>query len=193
MKHKLLLFTLLLIAFADVAVARSPVDKNNAPAASQLSAPRKELSVVSVNKLPFKNLQDSSKWSTLPHGRALTASLRKKKAHGSPAQDYCLDCGDLLFGGDGGGGDLVGPLITLNGNEKAGGGGGGCGWTCCFQQCMSSAMTGTGSLCVGNCTACGVTGSAWACAICVGCGTVGFAAIEFCTLHCCVNPGCPAG
>ena len=115
-----------------------------------------------LNALPYKNILNAGKWSRMLTGRALASRL-KKNAH-VPQDD------DMLM------------VLEY--------GGGGCNWTCCFKQCMGSAMSGTGTLCTSNCTACGVTGGAWPCAVCLGCGTVGFAAIEFCGLHCCVDPGC---
>ena len=65
-------------------------------------------------------------------------------------------------------------------------------WKDCVRQCLDSALRGTGTLCVSNCTACALVGAPWSCALCAACGIVGFASVEFCTLHCCVNPGCPA-
>ena len=191
MKQKLVLCNvLLLIVFADIAMAKSSPTSNEDSVSPGSSRAEGQLTPTSFDRLPFKNLRDSSRWSKLTHGRALTASLRKKHAHSSQEPDYCMDC-DLLFL-DGGDGEMIGPLSELNANAKGGGGGGACDWKCCFKTCMNSAMTGTGTLCSTNCTGCGLTGSAWPCAICIGCGTVGFMAIEFCSLHCCVNPGCPA-
>ena len=117
-----------------------------------------------LNALPYKNILNAGKWSRMLTGRALSTRL-KKNAH-------VPQSGDEMF--------MV--------EEYSGGGG--CNWSCCFKQCMGSAMSGTGTLCTSNCTACGVTGGVWPCAVCAGCGTVGFAAIEFCALHCCVDPGC---
>ena len=118
----------------------------------------------SLNSLPYKNILDTAKWSRLPTGRALRARLKRNAHSPLPAAS------DEIF---------------LEDSSGAG-----CGWTCCFKSCVSSAMKGTGELCIANCTVCGLEGSPWACAVCVGCGAVGFAAIEFCGLHCCVNPGC---
>lgn len=189
MKIKLVLCgVLLLFAFADIAVARNSI-RNDGTVSADSSGAEKQFTRVSLERLPYKNLRESSKWSRLVHGRALTASLRKKNAHGLQDPDYCFDC-DLLFLGEGGG-DMIGPLYDLNAAGR--GGGGGCDWKCCFRTCMSSAMGPVDTLCVVSCTACGLTRSAFPCAVCVGCGAVGFMAIEFCGLHCCVNPGCPAG
>ena len=114
-----------------------------------------------LKDLPYKNILNAGKWSRMLKGRALTARL-KKNSH-APQE------GDEMF-------------IILEY--------GGCNWGCCFKQCMSSAMSGTGTLCTVNCTGCGLTGSLFPCAVCGACGAVGFAAIEFCSLHCCVDPGC---
>lgn len=191
MKHKLVLgAVLLLFAFADFAVARNS-KHNDEGASANSSGAEKQLRLISLDRLPYKNLRESSKWSRLSHGRALTASLRKKNAHSVQDPDYCIGC-DLLFPGEGGG-DMIGPLLDLNANARGGSSGSGCDWKCCFRSCVGSAMSGTGQLCTVNCTACGLTANPFSCAVCVGCGTVGFVAIELCSLHCCVNPGCPAG
>jgi hypothetical protein len=176
---------LLLIAFVDVAVANGSPDNNEAAVSRGSSRAEKR---VALDRLPYQNLRDSSKWSRLIHGHALTLSLRKKHAHGLQEPDYCLDC-DLLFS-EYGSGDMIGPLLEVDANNR--GGGGGCDWKCCFKTCMNSAMGPADNFCLVNCTACGTTGAAWPCAICASCGVVGFASIEFCGLHCCVNPGCPA-
>jgi hypothetical protein len=186
MKQKLVLCSmLLLIAFVDIAVAKGSPDNNEAAISRGSSRAEKQ---VALDRLPYRNLRDSSKWSKLIHGHALTASLRKKHAHGLQNPDECLEC-DLLFS-EYGSGDMIGPIFEMNSSKT---GGGGCDWKCCFKTCVGSAMADTGTLCTTNCTACGLTGNAWPCAVCAGCGVVGFAAIEFCGLHCCVNPGCPAG
>ena len=186
MKQKLVLCSmLLLIAFVDIAVAKGSPDNNEAAISRGSSRAEKQ---VALDRLPYRNLRDSSKWSKLIHGHALTASLRKKHAHGLQNPDECLEC-DLLFS-EYGSGDMIGPIFDMNATNR---GGGGCDWKCCFKTCVGSAMADTGTLCTTNCTACGLTGGAWPCAVCAGCGVVGFAAIEFCGLHCCVSPGCPAG
>ena len=142
--------------------------------ASAKNSPYKHLSEVanwshstnplSLNNLPYKNILDAARWSGLPTGRVLAAQL-KKHAH-SPQ-------------------GTAGDLILMEDNSGAG-----CGWSCCFKSCMSSALGDAGNGCLVNCTGCGLTGAPWACAICVGCGAVAIAALEFCGLHCCVNPGC---
>jgi hypothetical protein len=198
MKHKIVLCSLLLMfASANVAVARNLLPNNRVAEANEPSR-RNQLALVSLkkldyqklreaarysmflsddrsslspaesrpvllNNLPYKNILNVGKWSRMLTGRALTSRL-KKNAH-VPQSD------DEMF--------MV--------EEYSGGG---CNWTCCFKQCMNSAMSGTGNLCSVNCTACGITGGAWPCAVCLACGTVGFASIEFCALHCCVDPGC---
>ena len=198
MKYKIVLCGLLLtFAFADLAVAKNSIRNNGVTEpgkqlqgnerslgsldklgyrtlrdASQysmfLGEDRSSLTSaesrpILLNNLPYKNILNAGKWSRMLTGRALM-TRSKKNAH--VPQD-----GDEMF-----------MVLEY--------GGGGCNWSCCFKQCMGSAMSGTGTLCTSNCTACGVTGNAWPCAVCVGCGTVGFAAIEFCSLHCCVDPGC---
>ena len=176
MKQKLVLCSvLLLIAFADIAVARNST--HDGAVSANLSRAEKQLTRISLERLPYKNLRESSKWSKLVHGRALTVTLRKKNAHS--LQDDCIDCGSLFPGDE----EMIGPLY--------GSGSKGCGWSCCFKQCMGSAMSGDAdTFCLVNCTACGTTGNVFSCAICASCGAVGIAAIEFCGLHCCVNPGC---
>ena len=177
MKQKLVLCAVLLLAFADIVAARNST-RDGAVSAKSSSA-EKQSTRIPLERLPYKNLRESSKWSRLIHGRALTATLRKKHAHS--LQDGCIDC-DSLFPGDN---EMIGPLTELNAAGK------GCNeWSCCFKQCMGSAMSGTGQLCTVNCTGCGTVGGPFACAVCAACGAVGFAAIEFCGLHCCVNPGC---
>jgi hypothetical protein len=189
MKQKLVLcgVLLLLFGFADIAVARNSTH-NDGTISADLSRADKQVTRMSLQRLPYKNLLESSKWSRLSHGRVLAASLRKKNAHSLQDPDLCTDC-DLLFPGDGEG-EMIGPLYDMNDKSSYGGG---CDWKCCFKTCVDSAMSGTGSLCITSCTACGTVGGAFACAVCASCGAVGFAAIEFCSLHCCVNPGCPAG
>jgi hypothetical protein len=141
----------------------------SAKSASYSASRRLSRNSVSLNILPYNNLLDVSKWSKLTNGHALTLTLRKKRGHASPPQDF----GDDELFGIGAGGS---------------GGGGGCGWGCCFKQCLSSALDS--QLCILGCGACYVDGSTLGCATCLACGTVALAAVEFCSLHCCVNPGC---
>ena len=186
MKYKIVLCSLLLmVAFADLAVARNSNNSDAEPA-----GPSTRKSLISLKKLGYQNLRDASQWSRLTHGRALALSLRKKKAHSFQDPDGCLECGDM-FPGDGNVDGMVieGAYLDKTGGV-GGGGGGGCNWSCCFKICMKSAMGPNDNICLTNCTGCGLTGSPWSCAICAACGTVGFAAVEFCGLHCCVNPGC---
>jgi len=186
MKHKLMLCSILLVILsANLAVAKNSSTLTRVVETPESSGMRRQHPLVSLDRLPYKNLVDASKWSRLTNGRALAATLRKKNAHAVQEPDYCFDC-DLLFSDKS---DSEMAQVTLG---MTGGAFGGCDWKCCFKTCMNSAMNGTGNLCTVNCTACGVTGNAWPCAICAGCGVVGFAAIEFCGLHCCVDPGCPA-
>ena len=187
MRHKLVFCSLLLvIAFTGVAAAKSSRDDNEGSSSRLREAGIR--ASTSLNRLPYKNLLDSSKWSRLIHGRALTATLKKKNAHSAQDVDSpCTEC-DLLFAPDDVyGGEMIGPLSELNAGKLTSSGG--CNWGCCFKICVASAMDGAGNLCTTSCTACGLTGNSWPCAVCVGCGTVGFVAIEFCGLHCCVNPG----
>jgi len=186
MKQKLVLGSvLLLIVFADIAVAKTSPDKNEPALFSGSSRVESKVTLTSLDRLPYQNLRDSSKWSKLTNGRALAVTLRKRHAHAPQDPDFCFDC-DLLFSDKSG--DQM-SQVTLGVATSAGG----CDWKCCFKSCMDSAMAGAGTLCTSNCIACGATGGAWPCAVCASCGTVGFVAIEFCGLHCCVNPGCPAG
>src|SRR5437763_17179182 len=113
MKQKLVLCTmLLLIAFVDIAVAKSSPDNNEAAISRGSSRAEKQ---VALDRLPYQNLRDSSKWSKLIHGHALTASLRKKHAHGSQEPDYCLDC-DLLFQDP----DMIDPLSAISASTRSG-------------------------------------------------------------------------
>jgi|SRR5215831_1174929 len=189
MKEKLLVcIVLLMLGCVGTTAAKSGTLNNEAASADSARA-EKRFPRISLERLPYKNLQESSKWSKLMNGRALTISLRKKKAHGSSqGQDYCLGCDtDSMFGNDGDNAGFESYDGVGNPNAR---GGGACGWSCCFKQCMNSAMSGTGQLCTTNCAACGFAPNPWSCAVCAACGTVGFVAIEFCALHCCVNPGC---
>jgi hypothetical protein len=145
-------------------------------------------SVASAKTSPYKNLITAANWSNTPAAsdyknlRAAAnwsrsakplSGLIKKGARFSrvqdPIQDPWLD--DEMFGDE-----AYGYPRT---------------WKYCVKTCVTSAMQGTGQTCIMGCASC-ATGSVWGCAICASCGVVGFAAIEFCTLHCCVNPGCPA-
>ena len=155
---------LLLLLFAGAISA----NERSSPTGRSARLSPAALTSLSVEKLNYQNILDASRWSKLTVGRKLAVSLRKK-AHASLPQD---------FGDD--------ELFAVG----AGSGGSGCGWSCCFKICMNSAMQGAGTTCITSCTACFLTGSAWSCAMCASCGAVGFAAIEFCALHCCVNPGC---
>lgn len=117
-----------------------------------------------VASLPYKNVVEASKWSKLTNGRALTVTLRKR-SHGLNMQDENPDA-----------------LFTL--------GAGGCNWSCCFKTCFTSAVGSISQWCIAACGACGLTGNAFSCGICLSCGVVNFAVVEFCALHCCVDPGC---
>lgn len=198
MKYKILFCSvLLMMAFANLTVARD-LPSNGAGIKTERPSGRNQRGRISLGKLGYKNLRDASqystflgddwtslsyaesrpilltnlpyknilsvsKWSRMLTGRSRTTRL-KKNAHVPPGDEEMFMVEEYS--------------------------GGGCNWTCCFKQCMNSAMHGTGNLCLNSCTGCGLTGGAWPCAICVGCGTVGFASIEFCGLHCCVDPGC---
>jgi hypothetical protein len=111
----------------------------------------------------YKNILAAAKWSRSPR----TINSNGKTARLSRMQDAFFE--DDLFGSS--------PRS----------------WATCFRVCVRSGMEGTSTLCLSNCMTCGLTGAPWGCAICLSCGTVGGAAVEFCALHCCVNPGCPAG
>jgi hypothetical protein len=114
----------------------------------------------------YKNISDAARWSSL--ARPLTPGSTRKSARATQGQDPTFDA-SLLFDD------------TFSST-----------WKGCVKTCVGSALAGTGTLCLTNCTACALTGAPWSCAICASCGVVGFVAVEFCTLHCCVNPGCPA-
>lgn len=113
----------------------------------------------------YKNILAAAKWSRSPR----TLSLNSKSARLSRMQDPFWDRDD----------DLFGSLYPRT-------------WTTCVRTCVTSAMEGTSTTCVSGCLGCVSLVSPWACAVCLSCGAVGGAAVEFCTLHCCVNPGCPA-
>ncbi len=166
MKHKLMLCSILLmLSFATLASGKNLLYKNLAEAAKWSALPKAVPTSISLNKLPYKNILDAAKWSKLVNGRALSANLRKRNAHGSPVQGF--DDPEALF--------AFGP-------------GSGCRWGCCFKTCLRSAMSE--ELCIVSCGSCVVDGSTFGCAICAACGAVAAAAIEFCGLHCCVDPGC---
>lgn len=120
--------------------------------------------VTSDSSRNFKNISDAARWSSLP--RPLTPNSTKKGGRASRLQDPVT--AEELFGLSGG------------------------TWKQCVRQCVESALGGSGTLCFTNCTGCALVGSPWNCAICAACGVVAFASVEFCTLHCCANPGCPA-
>jgi hypothetical protein len=182
MRHKFVLCSLLLtFAFADAAAAMTALPHHHRGEVRGVVGGGSPL-FTTMEKSPYKNLQDASRWSRLTHGRALTLSLRKQRHHG--VQDYCPDCGDTMFPDDGG--EWLDPLTGVNLAR----GSGACGWKCCFKQCMYSAMGSAGELCLNNCTSCVLSPGPISCAICASCGAVGFAATEFCALHCCVDPGC---
>ena len=111
----------------------------------------------------FKNILAAAKWSRSPG----TLSLNSKSARLSRMQDPFYE--DDLFGSY--------PRT----------------WTTCVTVCVKSGMSGTSNMCLTSCLGCALVPNPWGCAICFGCGTVGGATVEFCALHCCVNPGCPAG
>jgi hypothetical protein len=119
-------------------------------------------SVTSTAGPGYKNIVDAARWSTLP--RPLSARKTGRTVRAQDPSDF-----DQMFE----------PFGSPT-------------WKGCVRRCLESAMEGTGTLCTSNCVACAVVGAPWSCAICAACGTVGFVSIEFCTLHCCVNPGCPA-
>jgi RHS repeat-associated protein len=90
---------------------------------------------------------------------------------------------------------IVALLIDSKIDSKSRGGGGGCGWWCCFKQCVASVIGpehAEKSLCRVACQICASTGFPPACDWCAACLIVAGATVEFCTLQCCVNPGCPA-
>ena len=110
----------------------------------------------------YQNIVDAARWSSLP--KPLSA---KKAARTGRSQD--LSEFDEMFASFGS------PT-----------------WKGCVRRCVESGLQGTGTLCLANCMGCALAGMPWSCAICAACGAVGFVVVEFCTLHCCANPGCPA-
>jgi hypothetical protein len=164
MKHKILLCSILLmLSFASLASAKNLAYKNIAEVGNWSSLSKATSTSISLNELPYKNILDAAKWSRLTNGRALTASLRKRNAHRFPEQDP-----DVLF--------AVGS-----------GGGGGCNWGCCFKRCVRNSLDGV--LCAGGCGSCFADGSAYGCAVCAACGAVAVAAVEMCSIGCCMHVG----
>lgn len=163
MKQKLVLCSILLmLSSANLIAAKNRPYKNLIDTANWSARPAVASSPVSLNQLPYKNILDAAKWSKLKNGRALRVSLARRSAHGSPFQ---FEDPEALF-----------PL------EKSG-----CNWGCCVKKCLYSALPG--QTCAFGCGSCLVDGSVFGCAICAACGAVGVAAVEFCTLHCCIDPG----
>ena len=115
----------------------------------------------------YKNILAAAKWSHL--SRPVRGGLITRGARFARVQDPWEE-GEMF------GDDAFGYPRT---------------WKYCVKTCVASAMEGAGTTCISGCASCGA-GSVWGCAVCASCGAIGFAAIEFCTLHCCVNPGCPA-
>ena len=166
MKRMLLMFSILLVlSWASVTSAKNLPFKNLIDAAKWSTLPKTASASISLDKLPYKNLTEVARWSRMINGRLLTASLRKK-AHASPVQDFTDD--ELFAAG------------------AAAERGGPCNWGCCMKNCLSDYP---GGMCGTNCAACALTGNPWGCAICVGCSAVGLAAIELCSLHCCISAG----
>ena len=164
MKQKLVLCSILLmLSSANLVAAKNRPFKNLIETANWSALPRVASSPVSLNQLPYKNILDAAKWSKLKNGRALTVSLNKRSAHGSPVQD----------------GDDPGALFTIQH--------GGCNWGCCFKICLRDAIPG--QTCAFGCGSCVVDGSTFGCAICAACGAVATAAIELCSIHCCMTAG----
>ncbi|MDX6499439.1 MAG: hypothetical protein QOG23_2699 [Blastocatellia bacterium] len=163
MKQKLVLCSILLmLSFANVTAAKNLPFKNLVETANWSALPRVASTSVSLDKLPYKNILDAAKWSKLKNGRALTISL-KRSAHGAPFQ--FADDPSALF-----------PV-----------GAGRCNWGCCFKICLGSALPGT--TCAMGCGGCVVDGSVFGCAICAACGAVATAAIELCSINCCIKAG----
>lgn len=164
MKQKLVFCSIvLMLSFANLTAAKDRPYKNLRDTANWSALPGVASTSISLDKLPYKNILDAAKWSKLKNGRALTVTLYKRSAHGSQFQ----------FGGDP---DAMFPV------ER-----GGCNWGCCFKICISDAIPG--QTCALACGSCVVDGSAFGCAICVGCGAVATAAIELCSIHCCMTAG----
>ena len=166
MKHSLSLFSLLVILCVSGLATAKESRYLGLTAAADWSQPAPNANT--PRKFGYQNIQDSSRWSRLQVGKALTANL-SKRAHANRLEPFDKN---ILFA-PGGGGAI------------------GCGWTCCFKSCMYSVLdNGVENTCLASCLGCGLAGGIWPCAVCVGCGAVGIAALEFCALHCCVEPGC---
>ena len=135
--------------------------------------------VASAKNSPYENLAGAANWSNSPATKDYknilaaakwsvsprTVSFNSKSARLSRMQDPFYY--DDLFSG---------PRT----------------WTGCVQVCVKSGMRGTSNMCLTSCVGCALVPNPFGCAICFACGTVGGATVEFCTLHCCVDPGCPA-
>lgn len=173
MKTKLLLCSVLVVLAATAASAKNSPDKNILPTYNNIleAAKWSETSApTSISLKGYKNILAAARWSTA--AKLPPATGARNRAAGGRVQD--------LFGG----GDVMFEQnSSLDGPRRD--------WKFCFSTCVESAMGGTGSLCVGNCVACG-TGSVWGCAMCASCGAVGLATVEFCALKCCQMTGCPA-
>ena len=166
MKRMLLMFSILLmLSFASVTSAKNLPYKNLLEAAKWSTIAKAATTSVSLDKLPYKNLTEVARWSRMINGRMLSASLRKKAAHASPVQDFTDD-----------------ELFAIGDAER----GGPCNWACCMRYCLQDLPE---SFCGTNCLVCALTGAPWSCAVCASCGAVGIAALELCSIHCCIAAG----
>jgi hypothetical protein len=140
-------------------------------------------SMAVAKKSPYPNIADASHWST----PAETTAVSTGDYRNILAATKWSSLPKHLIGRANKKVRLTGAVLDDEMFEEARP-----SWKQCFSTCVGSAMEGAGTMCITNCTACGLVPNPWSCAVCIGCGTVGFAAIEFCALRCCVNPGCPA-
>jgi len=163
MKRMLLMFSILLmLSGASLTSAKTLPYRNLMEVANWSTVVRTAATPLSVNQLRYKNILDAAKWSRMINGRKLTVSLRKK-AHASPVLEYGED-----------------ELFAVGARGSA------CNWICCMGNCLSDYP---GGLCGTNCAACALTANPWGCAVCAGCSAVGLAAIELCSIHCCITAG----
>ena len=138
-------------------------------------------SIAVAKKSPYPNIADASNWSTPAETTAVSIGDYRNilaATKWSSLPKHLIGRADKKVG-------LTRAVDEMFGEKSP-------TWKQCFSTCVGSALEGAGTMCATNCTACGVAPNPWSCAICAGCGAVGFAAVEFCALKCCVNPGCPA-
>jgi len=142
-------------------------------------------SVASAKSSPYKNLITAANWSNAP-----AASAYKNLQAAASWSRFAKPLSGLITKGARFS-RVQDPLDSLEDDEMFGSPGPRT-YKNCVKTCVKSALGPTDSLCVTNCTGCVLVGGTWSCAICLSCAATGFAYIELCVLHCCVDPGCPA-